>query len=81
MRDRLRKLALHDARWADEVTAALPQPEAWNLADLVVQDKAGRHSVLIDALHGCSLAARQLSDEIGRRLFVHVSSPDRAVWQ
>jgi len=81
MRDRLRKLARHDARWAAEVTAALPDPQTWSLAELAVQDRNGRHSVLIDALHSCSLAARQLSDEISRRLFVHVASPDRAVWQ
>ena len=81
MRDRLRKLARHDPLWVAEVSAGLPDPEGWDLAELARTDDDGRHTVLITALRQCSSAARQLSDEIGRRLFVHVASPDRTVWQ
>ena len=81
MRDRLRKLARHDAPWAMAVTEALPQPDTWQLAELGETDADGCHTALITALQGCSTAARLLSDEIGRRLFVHVTSPDRRVWQ
>ena len=81
MRDRLRKLARHDPLWVAEVSAGLPDPEGWDLAELARTDDDGRHTALITALRQCSSAARQLSDEIGRRLFVHVASPDRTVWQ
>ena len=35
---------------------------------------------LIEALHGCSASARELSNQIGRHLFAHVAR-DRTVWQ
>ncbi|OYV01969.1 MAG: hypothetical protein CFE45_02460, partial [Burkholderiales bacterium PBB5] len=81
MRDRLRKLARHDADWVQAVTAGLPNPEEWPLDELASTDDQGRHGALIAALQGCSAAARTLSDEISRRLFVHVVSADRRVWQ
>ena len=40
MRDRLRKLARHDADWAGQVTAGLPEPEHWALAALATADAA-----------------------------------------
>ena len=79
--DRLRKLARHDAAWAASVTADLAMPEDWPLAALAQADGQGRHAALIQALQQCSASARSLSDEIGRRLFAHVESPDRTVWQ
>ncbi len=76
MRDRLRKLARQDAGWVDQVSAELPMPEHWALERLAESPAA-----LIEALRDCSVAARELSDEIGRHLFVHVVSPERTVWQ
>jgi uncharacterized circularly permuted ATP-grasp superfamily protein/uncharacterized alpha-E superfamily protein len=81
MRDRLRKLARHEEAWVDSVSAGLPVPESWPLEALAVPDPQGDWSALVQALADCSLAARALSDEIGRKLFVHVASPDRRVWQ
>lgn len=81
LRDRLRKLARHDAAWVAEVTQPLPVPEAWKLSELGAADAAGRHQLLIDALRECSVSACQLSDHISRRLFAHVESRDRTVWQ
>ncbi|MBI5257257.1 MAG: circularly permuted type 2 ATP-grasp protein [Burkholderiales bacterium] len=81
MRDRLRKLARHDSDWAERVTAGLPVPESWSLERLATADAAQCHGELISALEGCSQAARGLSDEIGRHLFVHVVSAERSVWQ
>ncbi|MDH4391089.1 MAG: circularly permuted type 2 ATP-grasp protein [Aquabacterium sp.] len=81
MRDRLRKLARHDPIWVQQVTRDLPMPEDWLLARLSRTDERGRHTELIDGLHGCSTAARGLSDQISRHLFAHVESRDRTVWQ
>ncbi|MDO9285598.1 MAG: hypothetical protein Q7U26_11910, partial [Aquabacterium sp.] len=74
------KLARHDPAWADEVTRGLAMPEDWHLATLATPDAHGRHQALIDALHGCSAASRELSNHIGRHLFAHVAR-DRTVWQ
>ena len=81
LRDRLKKLARHDAAWADDVTAGFAMPEDWPLAALARPDADGRHATLIDALRQCCVATRGLNDEIGRRLFTHVPSPDRTFWQ
>ena len=81
LRDRLRKLALQDARWATAVTAELVPPEEWPFARLASTDAAGRHSLLINALQQCCSETRTLSDEIGRHLFAHVGSVYRRVWQ
>ena len=81
LRDRLRKLSRHDTAWSDSVSAGLSMPEDWPLARLAQADARGRHADLIQALHACSAACRSLSDAIGRRLFAHVDSPDRTVWQ
>jgi uncharacterized circularly permuted ATP-grasp superfamily protein/uncharacterized alpha-E superfamily protein len=80
MRDRLRKLARQEAAWAAAVTEALPAPDTWDLESLAAPDAAGRHSALIAALATCTKAARQLSDDIDRQLFVHVVSTERRVW-
>ncbi|MEK8050777.1 circularly permuted type 2 ATP-grasp protein [Ideonella sp. DXS22W] len=83
MRDRLRKLARGGAGddWVAGVTADLPQPEGWDLAGLGTADADGGHAALVAALRQCCTAARGLSDEIGRHLFVHVASPEHRVWQ
>ncbi len=81
MRDRLRKLARHDGAWVATAIDTLPRPEDWDLAEMAATDDAGCHRTLIAALRQCSATAQALSDEISRHLFVHVSSPDRGVWQ
>jgi len=81
MRDRLRKLTRHDPGWVDQLTHNLNLPEEWPLARLATANSAGRHQALIDTLHHCCENAGQLSDQIGRRLFAHVESRDRTVWQ
>ena len=81
LRDRLRKLSRQDVDWANAVTADLKMPEDWPLAALATAGADGQHGTLIHTLQACSAAARSLSEEIGRRLFVHVESPDRTVWQ
>jgi uncharacterized alpha-E superfamily protein len=79
MRERLRKLARHDRAWADEMIAAAPAPELWNLQACAVQDANGVPAELVRLLHSSVDGVRALSDAIGRRLFVHVS--DHKVWQ
>ena len=81
MRDRLRKLASHDADWVRALTADISMPADWPLATLGETDEAGLHSALIAKLQDCKLMARELSDEIGHHLFSHVDSPARRVWQ
>ncbi len=81
LRDRLCKAARHDAAWAQAVAAAAPMPEAWSLEALGLRDAAGRQTLLMEALRSCGEGARRVSDEIGQRLFAHVSTADRAVWQ
>jgi uncharacterized alpha-E superfamily protein len=66
--------------WVERVVGALPSPETWGLEAMAAPDAAGRHSALIDALGSCSEAARTLSDEIDRQLFVHVVTHERSVW-
>ena len=80
LRDRLRKLARQEPAWVERVVAVLPTPEGWGLEAMASPDAAGRHSALIDALGTCSDAARTLSDEIDRQLFVHVVTRERSVW-
>lgn len=79
LRDRLRKLARDDAVWAEEVSAALPMPEAWSIDDYAVVDDDGVPRRMILALHDCVDTVRAMSDAIGRKLFAHVA--DHNVWQ
>lgn len=79
MRERLRKLARHDAAWADEMIASAPAPELWSLEACAALDADGVPTELVRLLHGCVDGVRTLADAIGRRLFVHVS--DHSVWQ
>jgi uncharacterized circularly permuted ATP-grasp superfamily protein/uncharacterized alpha-E superfamily protein len=81
LRDRLRKLARHEAAWVKGVTDALPAPEQWSLESLGSVDDAGRLAALELALQDICAAARALSDAIGLRLFAHVTQADRSVWQ
>jgi hypothetical protein len=80
MRDRLRKLARQDPAWVERVVGVLPSPDTWDLEAVAAPDAAGRHSALLEALDTCCEAARTLSDEIDRQLFVHVMTSERSVW-
>jgi uncharacterized alpha-E superfamily protein len=79
MRERLRKLARHDAAWADEMISAAPAPELWSLEACAAFDADGVPRELVRLLHGCVEGVRTLADAISRRLFVHVS--DHSIWQ
>ncbi len=81
MRERLRKLARRDEAWAEAVTATLPVPDKWLLADLDERDGSGAPARLISALQQCSASAQALSNDIDRQLFAHVAMPERKVWQ
>ncbi|MEO8297201.1 MAG: circularly permuted type 2 ATP-grasp protein [Burkholderiales bacterium] len=81
MRERLRKLALHDRAWTDSVCAELPAPDRWSLDSLGLANPRRSHAQLIDAAYECSDAARGLSDAISRHLFSHVGAAQHSVWQ
>ncbi len=81
MHDRLRKLARTDAAWADEVLAKAPDPQTWSLRALGTVDDDGHYTLLVETLRECIAGVRELSDQIGRKLFSHVDSVHRAVWQ
>ena len=75
------KLSRHDPEWTARVAASLPEPESWPLASLCTPDAEGRYGELVALLQGCSEQAQALSVELDRRLFAHVGSADRMVWQ
>ena len=84
LRERFVKLSRHQAHqadWAGEAVIPLPRPEDWPLDRISAADDAGRHALLIGLLQDCSEQAQALSTQIGRRLFSHVGTPDRMVWQ
>ena len=80
MRDRLGKLARRDPAWVDAVSAGLPVPQDWPLAELARPGAQGGLGPLVRTLDDCADAARTLSDQIDRQLFVHVGAADRRVW-
>jgi len=81
LRERFLKLSRKDADWALEQVLPLPQPEYWSLELLSEPDANGEFSRLTEALQDCSEQALALSVQIGRRLFSHVGSVDRMIWQ
>jgi uncharacterized alpha-E superfamily protein len=81
MRDRLRKLARHDPPWAELVSALLPRPDHWSLAELTRLDEQGHAKRLVDSLRACEEATRRVSDEVSRHLFSHVRADEHSVWQ
>lgn len=80
LRDRLRKLARDEAAWADTALTALPRPDDWSLAALCRPDDDGGHPALVDKLRALADGARAVSEEIGRKLFVHVAPTSSALW-
>lgn len=81
MRERFLKLARHEADWALQVTAALPRLEDWPLERVCEPGADATYGELVALLHACSEQALALSVEAGRRLFSHVGTLDRMVWQ
>ncbi|MBK6715764.1 MAG: circularly permuted type 2 ATP-grasp protein [Burkholderiales bacterium] len=81
MRERLRKLARHDPPWAELVSALLPRPDHWSLAELTRLDEQGHAKRLVDSLRACEEATRRVSDEVSRHLFSHVRADEHSVWQ
>jgi uncharacterized circularly permuted ATP-grasp superfamily protein/uncharacterized alpha-E superfamily protein len=78
---RFLKLARHDQAWAAEVARALPEPEDWPLERLCEPAADGSYAELVNVLHDCSDQALALSVALDRRLFAHVGTADRMVWQ
>jgi uncharacterized alpha-E superfamily protein len=81
LRDRVTRLARHEAKWVQKVLDDLPAPDEWSLEELCAQDEDGRHSVLLSSLRTLSERTQALSAEVGRRLFSHVGPGDHTVWQ
>ena len=81
LRDRVTRLARHEARWVQRVLDELPAPDEWSLEELCAQDEDGHHAVLMASLKNLSERTQALSAEVGRRLFSHVGPGDHTVWQ
>jgi uncharacterized circularly permuted ATP-grasp superfamily protein/uncharacterized alpha-E superfamily protein len=81
LRDRVARLARHEARWVQKMLDELPAPDGWSLEALCAQDEEGRHAALLVALKNLSEKTQALSAEVGRRLFSHVGPGDHTVWQ
>ncbi len=81
LRDRVTRLARHEARWVQRVLGELPAPDEWSLEALCAQDEDGHHAMLLSSLKTLSERTQALSAEVGRRLFSHVGPGDHTVWQ
>ncbi|MBC7664993.1 MAG: circularly permuted type 2 ATP-grasp protein [Caulobacter sp.] len=81
LRDRVTRLARHEARWVQRVLDELPAPDEWSLEALCEPDEEGRHAMLLTSLKTLSERTQALSAEVGRRLFSHVGPGDHTVWQ
>ena len=81
MRERFLKLSRHQLAWADVAVITLPHPEDWPLDLISEPGEGGTHPALIALLTDCATRAQALSTQISRRLFSHVGSLDRMVWQ
>ena len=81
LRDRVTRLARHEARWVQRVLGELPVVEDWSLEALCSPDEDGRHAMLLASLRTLSERTQALSAEVGRRLFSHVGPGDHTVWQ
>jgi uncharacterized circularly permuted ATP-grasp superfamily protein/uncharacterized alpha-E superfamily protein len=81
LRDRVTRLARHEARWVQRVLDELPAPDEWSLEALCTPDEDGRHTMLLTSLKTLSNRTQALSAEVGRRLFSHVGPGDHTVWQ
>jgi uncharacterized alpha-E superfamily protein len=81
MRERFMKLSRRQSAWADEAVIPLPHPEDWPLELISAPGDQDKYPTLIALLKESSAQAQALSTQISRRLFSHVGSLDRMVWQ
>ena len=81
LRDRVTRLARHEAKWVQRVLLEMPTPDEWSLETLCETDAAGQHAALVASLKNLAERTQALSAEVGRRLFSHVGSVDHTVWQ
>ena len=86
LRGRLAKLAASTPGDPVDLTANLPDPGNWQLAELTrVQSpgtgstETGRYDVLVAQLEQCHAAAFDLSDQISRHYFSHAASGSHSV--
>ena len=83
---RLRKLAdsaLPDSPVMPDLTAGLPDPASWVLAQVLARPQSaagqGAYEALIDQLEHCQSSAFELSDQISRRYFSHATSSNHSL--
>jgi uncharacterized circularly permuted ATP-grasp superfamily protein/uncharacterized alpha-E superfamily protein len=81
LRDRVTRLARHEAKWVQRVLDDMPTPDQWSLETLCELDDDGHRSGLLSSLKHLSERTQALSAEVGRRLFSHVGPGDHTVWQ
>jgi len=81
LRDRVTRLARHEAKWVQRMLLEMPAPDEWSLEALCALDDQGRHGALVASLTNLGERTQALSAEVGRRLFSHVGPVDRTVWQ
>lgn len=80
MRGRLAKIQRPESAVAPELEEPIPEVANWSLHALCETDTDGRHTALLDQLHGLRDVARTLSDRIGERYFSHVREAGRSLW-
>ena len=81
MRERFMKLSRRQSAWAGDAAIPLPHPEDWPLDLISAPGDKGKYPALIALLTDSGTQAQALSTQISRRLFSHVGSVDRMVWQ
>ena len=81
MRERFMKLSRRQSAWANEAVIPLPHPEDWPLDLISAPGEGDKYPALIALLTDSAAQAQALSTQISRRLFSHVGSLDRMVWQ
>ena len=83
LKGRLANLALSTPGDLPDITANMPDPGDWVLADLCAThpeaSQEQRYSHLIALLEQCKAAAFELSDNISRRYFSHATSGDHSL--
>jgi uncharacterized circularly permuted ATP-grasp superfamily protein/uncharacterized alpha-E superfamily protein len=79
LRGRLAKLAGSAPGELSALALDVPDPGAWQLAELCVQDADGSHGRLVELLQQCTACAYRVSDEISARYFTHSGEAKRSV--
>ncbi|MGH6626884.1 MAG: circularly permuted type 2 ATP-grasp protein [Burkholderiaceae bacterium] len=79
LQGRMTKLAAHVPGALSDLAQRVPDPGAWDLAQMCEADQQGRHSRLIALLQQCTTAAYSLSDDISALYFTHSFEPEQSV--